>query len=68
MVRQNELDCGTLGDIELKLETRTAVLRVLRQADSNVPKWQARSDQRVTIAVEMVHLRKFASGDPKWAQ
>lgn len=67
IVPRDELDRGTLGDIEPRLETRTAVLRVLRQADSDLPPWRARSDQRLTIAHEMVHLRRFASGDPTWA-
>lgn len=66
IVRQDELENGTLGDIEPLRETRTAILRVRCEADSDLPSRLARADQRLTVAHEMVHLRSFASGDPTW--
>jgi hypothetical protein len=66
IVRQDELEGGTLGDIEPNGQTRTAVLRVRSEADSDLSSRLTRADQRLTIAHEMVHLRRFASGDPRW--
>src|SRR5690348_5867391 len=59
VVGRSQLAESTLGDIEPDLATRTAVIRVLDRRDSDLPPDQARADQLLTIAHEMVHLRRF---------
>jgi hypothetical protein len=66
VVGQDELDPGTLGDIEPNLAAKTAVLRVMRTSDSDLSRRRARAEQRLTIVHEMVHLRRFADQDPGW--
>jgi hypothetical protein len=66
IVPQEDLENGTLGDIEPHFETKSAVLRIRRESDSDLPTRLARADQRLTVAHEMVHLRRFADGNPKW--
>jgi hypothetical protein len=66
IVDGNTLDYGTLGDIELKSETKTAVMRIRRESESDLRGRLAQSEQRNTILHEMVHLRKFANNDPQW--
>jgi len=60
VVHRSVLDEGTLGDIAPDAVRRTAVIRVLREADYDLPRRQARADQRLTIAHEMVHLDRLA--------
>jgi hypothetical protein len=66
IVRQQDLQSGTLGDIEPDIQTKTAVMRILRESESDLRGRLARAEQRNTIAHEMVHLRNFAKGDPNW--
>lgn len=67
VVKRQELADGTEADIETDVGSRTAVIRVLREEDSDLPKRLARADQQVTIAHEMVHLSKLVHlGEPYW--
>jgi len=66
VVAQRDLEHGTLGDVEPILKTRTAVIRVMVEHESDLSGRLAKADQRFTIVHEMVHLRRFANGDPKW--
>lgn len=66
VVSSEQLDPGTLGDIEPRREDKTAVLRVLRQQDSDLSKRLALAEQRLTVLHEMVHLRKFVTGEGNW--
>ena len=66
VVSDHELDYATLGDIEPDLKTRSAVMRIQRETDSDLRGRLARAEQRVTIIHEMAHLRRYASGDPTW--
>jgi hypothetical protein len=65
-VSRRVLDPHTAGDIEPHFERKTAVLRLLQEEDSDLSPRMAKADQRLTIAHEMVHLRKFAAKDPQW--
>ena len=67
VVSRAELADSTLGDIVPDGGTKTAVIRVLRDSEYNVPPRQARSEQRLTIAHEMVHLYRYVySGVDTW--
>ncbi|HZT40266.1 MAG TPA: hypothetical protein VFA28_20410 [Bryobacteraceae bacterium] len=67
VVKRQELEDGTEADIETDVRSRTAVIRVLREEDSDLPKRLARADQQVTIAHEMVHLSKLVRlGESFW--
>ena len=66
IVRQQDLDSGTLGDIEPDIQTKTATMRILRESESGLRGRLARAEQRHTIAHEMVHLRNYANGNPNW--
>jgi hypothetical protein len=67
VVPQRDLQKGTLGDITVDATTRTAVLRVMREQDSDLSGRMAQAEQRFTIVHEMVHLRHFVDRDPAWA-
>lgn len=66
IVNQRDLDNGTLGDVEPDRSTKAAVIRVMDENESDLTGRLARADQRYTVVHEMVHLRRFASGDPNW--
>lgn len=66
VVRGKDLDNATLGDIEPNRQTKTAVMRVRHESESDLRGRLAQSEQRNTILHEMVHLRKFANEDPNW--
>lgn len=66
VVNAQQLDPWHLGDIEPHRDTKTAILRVMREQDSTLPRRLALSEQRLTIIHEMVHLRKLATGDGDW--
>ena len=66
IVGRKDLESGTLGDIEPDFRTKTAVMRILRESESDLHGRTARAEQRNTIAHEMVHLRNYAKGDPNW--
>lgn len=61
-----QLHRATLGDIELSREDKTALMRLRHESESDLRGRLARSEQQNTILHEMVHLRKFASGDGDW--
>ncbi len=58
-VSAQELHVGTAGDVEWDPQARTAVIRVLRERDYDLPPRRARADQQLTLAHEMVHLVRF---------
>lgn len=60
MVNRAQLNDGTLGEIDADPERRTAVIYVVREEDYDLPLRQARADQQLTIAHEMVHLDRLA--------
>jgi hypothetical protein len=66
MVAEYDLDHGTLGDIEPNRAAKTAVMRIMHEKGSDLPRRLALADQRFTVVHEMVHLRRFADGDPGW--
>ncbi len=57
-----ELESSTLGDIDIRLHLKTARIRLLREEDYDLKRWRARSDQLLTLAHEMVHLKRRAMG------
>jgi len=62
-----ELDGETLGDIDVRVESQMARIRVLREQDYDLPRWRARADQLLTLAHEMVHLKRLvASNGGRW--
>jgi hypothetical protein len=65
VVGRSALDDGTLGDIEPHPSRRTAVIRILGEGDYDLPARQARADQRLTIAHEMVHLDRLVHCDQR---
>lgn len=66
-VRAMELDRETLGDIDVCLERKTARIRLLREQDYDLPLWRARADQMLTLAHEMVHLKRLvAARGERW--
>ena len=67
-VGRAELDDGTVGHIDADRGARTAVIRLLREEEYRFPIREARSDQKLTIAHEMMHLRRLESGDPDWQE
>ena len=62
LVRAGELDSGTLGDIDIAVEDKTAAIRILQEQDSDLPKRLARADQRLTVVHELVHLKRMVEG------
>ncbi|HYI97592.1 MAG TPA: hypothetical protein VEX68_28900 [Bryobacteraceae bacterium] len=66
VVGRQELQSGTIGDIEPDIQTKTAAMRILRESDSDLHGRLARAEQRNTIAHEMVHLLNYAKGNPNW--
>lgn len=66
VVSGSELDHATLGDIEPDRKTKTAVMRLRHESESDLRGRLAQSEQRNTILHEMVHLRKFAANEPDW--
>jgi hypothetical protein len=67
VARRNELADHTLGNIQPDLASRSAILHVLRENDSDLNNRLAHADQCLTILHELVHLRRFAiSHDPQW--
>jgi hypothetical protein len=66
VVPRAELHDGTVGDIDTDIHTRTATIRVLHEADYNLKRSQARADQQLTVAHEMVHLSRLNRGDRGW--
>jgi hypothetical protein len=64
--RGSELDANTVGDIIVFPESKSAVVRILREHDSDLPPRQARADQELTLMHEMVHLQRMAVGDATW--
>jgi hypothetical protein len=66
VVPGKELDYATLGDIEPNRGTKTVVMRLRHESESDLSGRLAQSEQRNTILHEMVHLRKFANEDPDW--
>lgn len=67
VVSRAELTDSTLGDIAPDGDTKTAVIRVLRDDEYNLSARQARAEQRLTIAHEMVHLYRYVySGVDTW--
>lgn len=65
-VRGSELDANTVGDIVVFPESKSALVRILREQDSDLPPRQARADQELTLMHEMVHLHRKAVGDATW--
>ncbi len=61
-VRAAELERDTLGDIDVRVDSKTARIRLLSEEDYDLPGWRARADQQLTLAHEMVHLRRIAKG------
>jgi hypothetical protein len=66
VVPRAELHDGTVGDIDTNIHTRTATIRVLHEADYTLKRSQARADQQLTVAHEMVHLSRLHRGDRAW--
>ena len=67
VVDRGRLAEGTVGDIDTDLSKRTAVIRVLEADESDLPPEQARADQLLTVAHEMVHLKRLVKDrSPQW--
>src|SRR5689334_17920902 len=66
VVLSNDVQDGTVGAIDTDAARKVAVIQVLDERCSDLPPRQARADQRVTIAHEMVHLSRLQAGDPNW--
>src|SRR4051794_17745808 len=67
VVGRSQLGDGTVGDIDTDPSKRTAVIRVLDARQSDLPLEQARADQLLTIAHEMVHLKRLVKDrSPNW--
>jgi hypothetical protein len=67
VVHRERLSDRTVGHIDTDELTRTAVIRVLHARDSDLPLEQARADQKLTIAHEMVHLKRLVCDrSPDW--
>lgn len=63
---RSELEEGTEGGIEADVDHKRATIFVLKESESDLPPRQARADQCVTIAHEMVHLSRLKAGDAQW--
>jgi hypothetical protein len=59
VVDQTRLRDGTVGHIDTDVEKRTARIRVLDAQFSGLPPDQAYADQLLTVAHEMVHLKRL---------
>jgi hypothetical protein len=55
------------GDIEPNGSKKYAVMRVKRDMQFDLSRRLSDADQRFTVTHEMVHLRRFADGDPQWS-
>ena len=67
VVDPSRLTDGTVGHIDTDLPTRTARIRVLDTQYSDLPSDQAHADQLLTIAHEMVHLKRLVKDhSPNW--
>jgi hypothetical protein len=66
VVNERDLDNGTIGDVEPNRTSKTAVIRLMDENQSDLAGRLARADQRYTVVHEMVHLRRFTDGDLKW--
>ena len=60
IVQQGALDEGAQADIEPNAETKSAVIRIMRLEDSDLPRRMAVADQEVSVIHELVHLEHFA--------
>jgi hypothetical protein len=63
LVAVGELERNTLGDIEVVSRNKTAIVRILREQDSDLARCLARSDEQLTLVHELVHLKRRISGD-----
>ena len=63
VVRIEELDDNTVGDIDVDVRDKTAAIRILREQDSELSRRLARADQQLTLVHELVHLRRMVDGD-----
>jgi len=63
LVAVHELDRNTLGDITVLSHDKTAIVRILREQDSDLTRCLARSDEQLTLLHELVHLKRRVGGD-----
>ena len=68
VVDRRELEDGTEGGIEADPERKEALILVMAEGDSDLPRRQARADQRLPVAHEMVHLSRLRAGDAHWQE
>ena len=61
--RVSVLLVDTLGDIDIEVRNKTAIIRILREQDSEMPRRLARADQQLTLVHELVHLKRMVDGD-----
>jgi hypothetical protein len=66
VVGDKELGGRILGDIDIDDRSKTAVVRLMRVEDSDLPRWLARAEQRFTIAHELMHLHLYVNRDADW--
>lgn len=67
VVDPSRLEDGTMGHIDTDLQARTARIRVLDIHFSDLPPDQAHADQLLTVAHEMVHLKRLVKDrSPNW--
>ena len=68
IVPQDALGEGAQADIEPNAETKSALLRIMRTEDSDLPRTMAVADQEVSVVHELVHLEHFAHpGAVSWS-
>jgi hypothetical protein len=63
IVDDHALGGVAMGDIRWDLRTKRASIRILREADYDLPAVMARLDQQATVLHELVHLRHASTGD-----
>jgi hypothetical protein len=67
VVDRSRLTDGTVGHIDTDVERRTARIRVLDAQLSDLPPVEAHADQLLTVAHEMVHLKRLVKDrSPNW--
>jgi hypothetical protein len=66
IVPGDQLDYATLGDIEPDAKSKRAVMRLRHTSSSDLRGRLAIAEQLNTVLHEMIHLRKFASGENDW--
>lgn len=67
VVGRDRLAERTVGHIDTDTTRRMAVIRVLDVRDSDLPPREAQADQLLTIAHEMVHLKRLVKDrSPNW--